>query len=655
MMINAAIVLQKFHIEKADTSYELELRCTLTIKPMGFKMKVRRRPDRSMLVGIPGGGELQKQQTKSTKSWEEIVQTSGTKKALTVFWGGETGTSETLAQSLSKSVSEFGLEVVNVQDLDAATNDLPINEPFIIITASYEGRPPANSRRFVSWIEKLASDGNKLPAGAKFAVFGVGNSDWDTTFHRIPRLVNSTLLQLGAEQIIDPGFSNVKQDLIGPWDAWSEDLCFALSNIKKTVDPKASVGVEVQIESNAVTALPQTLGGEQMIGGAVLVNRELADASIGSAKRHVEIRLPSGTEYRAGDYLVVQGQNSEEMVTRVMKRFSLGSEDVMKVQSSKKDFLPLQPIAVEHFLRRRVDLATPITKRQLVTLTLWSDNGSTERALLEQMHKDAEYQVILDKRYSIIDILEEVPILNLPFGVFVDLLLPLAPRQYSISSSPLDPTNKSNNNTNILSLTFDVFNSPALSGHSHFQGVASTYLAARKVGDHISCTVRPTNIPFQLPAESTTPIILLASGTGIAPMRALIQERAALQENYGKKLGPALLFFGCRHPEKDFLYREELAAWESAGVVKVLPCFSKPTTCQKRYVTDAMWEERDRIWDMFHRDGAVIYVCGSAAKLGRSAAEMWRRIWIEKTSGTEAESHEWFEEWKMRRYISDLF
>ena len=72
------------------------------------------------------------------------------------------------------------------------------------------------------WFEQLVAKGHKLSPNTKFAVFGLGNSDWSNTFHRIPKKIDQILAQLGAERFLNPGFANVKQDVIGPWEAWSE-------------------------------------------------------------------------------------------------------------------------------------------------------------------------------------------------------------------------------------------------------------------------------------------------------------------------------------------------------------------------------------------------------------------------------------------------
>ena len=428
----------------------------------------------------------------------------------------------------------------------------------------------------------------------------------------------------------------------------------SLSGTTRASRPSAGVNVSFDSKQDG-----DMLGDETMAAGTVIVNEELADTSAGAAKRHVEIRLPPGSDYTSGDYLFTRCRNPDESVRRVRMRFGLSGEEVMSVQGSKKDFLPSRPMVVDRFLQSNVELAAPITKRQLGTLASFATEGSADRTQLEKMQADTRYQELLGKRFSVIDVLEEVPRLVVPFGVYIEMLLPLTPRQFSISSSPLHskniPGSSEAEDAPIASITFDVFESPATSGHGTFRGVASSYLANRRPGDLVPCFVRPTTMNFRLPPNTETPVIMLSAGTGIAPMRGFIQERAAIKRAGVRKLGPAILFFGCRHPDKDFIYRHELTEWESEGVVEVIPCFSKPSNGQAgRHVPDALWEHRNRVWDMF-RDGGNIYLCGSAARLGRSAAEMCRRIWREKTGKSELEAEEWLEQVKNDRYVSDVY
>jgi cytochrome P450/NADPH-cytochrome P450 reductase len=326
--------------------------------------------------------------------------------------------------------------------------------------------------------------------------------------------------------------------------------------------------------------------------------------------------------------------------------------DLITITGSKKKFLLADTASVWDFFSSVVELNTPITKRQIDRILQHAKDD--KKPSLEKLKGDATYQIYLQKRYSIIDVLDEFDV-QIPMNAYVDMLQPLTPRQYSISSSPLYPINtlSADEAKQLVSITYDVFESPAWSGHGTFQGTASTYLASRHPGDRMSCFIRPTNVGFRLPPSPETPVIMIAAGTGLAPMRAFIQERAAIAEAGVRKLGPATLFFGCRHEDKDFIYKEELLEWEKNGIVQVKPAFSKMEN-KPKYVQDVIWENKDEVADMF-KAGGKIYLCGSAARLGKSAAEVCKKIYRERTGAGEKEADEWLERQKEDRYVSDVF
>ena len=241
------------------------------------------------------------------------------------------------------------------------------------------------------------------------------------------------------------------------------------------------------------------------------------------------------------------------------------------------------------------------------------------------------------------------------------MLKPLAPRQYSISSSPLGSSKDINNkDKTTATISYDVYSAPALSGHGrHFHGVASTYLTTRTVGSRIHCCVRSTNINFHLPSDPKVPIIMIAAGTGLAPMRGFIQERAAIASARGADaLGPALFYFGCRDFEKDYIYKSELEAWEQQGAVVMRPAFSKRGPSGQEsydYVPVRLWAERKEISELYDQ-GAKIFLCGSAAKLAKSTTEVLVKVVAEKqVDWSQEECEKYVERVKEDRYVTDVF
>lgn len=163
-----------------------------------------------------------------------------------------------------------------------------------------------------------------------------------------------------------------------------------------------------------------------------------------------------------------------------------------------------------------------------------------------------------------------------------------------------------------IRITVGVVAGPARSGLGEYHGVCSSYLAGVQPGDEVHAVVRENRIGFKLPDQPTTPMIMIGPGTGLAPFRGFLQQRAALRDQ-GETLGPALLLFGCRHPEQDYLYREELEAAAAEGVTDLLTAFSRADD-QRVYVQDLLRRERDRVWSLLEA-GAVVYVCGDGSHM----------------------------------------
>ncbi|MFY0576374.1 hypothetical protein ACN28S_20255 [Cystobacter fuscus] len=163
--------------------------------------------------------------------------------------------------------------------------------------------------------------------------------------------------------------------------------------------------------------------------------------------------------------------------------------------------------------------------------------------------------------------------------------------------------------------------------------------ARLRPGEQVAVAVRTPNVPFHPPASNATPIVLVAAGTGLAPFRGFLQERA-LRHARGEAAGPALFFFGCDHPEVDFLYREELAAWEREGVVKVLPAFFRQPDGDVTFVQHRLWKEREQVKALLDQ-GALLFICGDGRLMAPAARETLARIHQEKVGCSSEEALVW--------------
>jgi len=315
-----------------------------------------------------------------------------------------------------------------------------------------------------------------------------------------------------------------------------------------------------------------------------------------------------------------------------------------------------RPIAVDDLLARDVELAQPATRRDLKRLAELTACPRQAARLLE-LAGDPEgtpesatsrYEAeVLQQRVSILDLLERFEACALPFEVFLELLPPMKPRRYSISSSPrIDPRR--------CTLTVAVLDVPAWSGHGRFCGTASSFLARVEPGEAVPAAVRPPHTPFTLPADPSVPVVMIAAGTGIAPFRGFIEDRAE-QRRAGVELGPALLFFGCDHPDVDWLYRAQLEAWAREGVVGVYPAFLRAEQDGVTFVQHRVWAERERVGALLDA-GARVYVCGDGRHMAPAVRETVGRIHQLRHGLDPARAEAWLRDQEQAHaYVADVF
>ncbi|KAI1440699.1 cytochrome P450 [Annulohypoxylon stygium] len=649
-----AMLLQTFNFVVDDPSYSLALKQTLTIKPKGFRMRatIRDGLTPSYLEHRLAGKELLSESISSLSVKDSAKSTTaGGGKPMTVLYGSNSGTCESFANRVASDASSHGFSVSKIDILDTANGNLPKGQPVVIVTPSYEGQPPDNAAHFVSWIESIKD--KKALEGVHYTVFGVGHHDWAQTFHRIPKLVDSKLEEAGATRVAGMGLTDVGDgDAFTDFETWEDEVLWPAfrkqyGTSSDSSDLSQAIGLKVSITSPRTSTLRQ-----DVTEGLVVETRTLT-AEGEPTKKHIEIVLPSDTTYRAGDYLAVLPINPKQTVERAMRRFHLPWDAHITIGSDGMTSLPTNTSLPAHSIfGAYVELSQPATKRNINALVEAAKDES-EKETLGKLANES-YDEVSAKRISVLDLLEKYESVDLPLGAFLAMLPPMRVRQYSISSSPLW-------NPSHVTLTFSVLDSPSKSGSGRYVGVASSYLASLAAGDKLHIATRPSHAAFHLPQDvENTPIICVAAGTGLAPFRGFIQERAAMVAA-GRKLAPALLFIGCREPGKDDLYADELAAWEKSGAVTVRRAYSrKPEASDgNKYVQDALRAagvEVTKLW----KDGAKLFICGSRAVgegVKDAIVELVKKD-VKTTQDkdvTDEEAAKWWEGLRNTRYATDVF
>ena len=358
--------------------------------------------------------------------------------------------------------------------------------------------------------------------------------------------------------------------------------------------------------------------------------------------------------YHAGDHLGVLPRNRPAAVRRVLDRFGLyaDSRAIIRRDEPGTTHLPLGvPVRVADVIAEDIELQDTATRGQVRTLV---DQTSCppERAALGALAGDdeaaeARYRAeVLAGHLSVLDLLEQFPACELSFEEFLGMLPHLRPRYYSISSSPMA-------NERVASITVAVVDVPARSGRGRYAGVASSYLADLAPGDEIYGFVRDPGTAFRPPADPRTPMIMVGAGTGLAPFRGFLQERAALKDR-GHEVGPSLLFFGCRSHEHDFLYEDELRDDDARGLTRLITAFLRLAGRPKCYVQHKLAEHADEVWDLLERArGLRLRRCRSYVP-GRAPPSSSR---IRGETGDAAAGPEkWLNELRSsRRYVEDVW
>ena len=648
------LLLQRFDFVDAF-DYELKIKTTLTIKPDEMRIQVVPRPDRHLDAATTRAA--------AESTAEEVAPTLAPadrhNTPLRVLYGSDLGTAEGIATRLAQEGTERGYAVV-VGTLDDHVGDLPSDGASILVSSSYNGAPPANAKEFCSWLKEPPAD--QRPVDAPYTVFGCGNTEWAATYQAVPILIDDRLAELGARRIHPRGEGDVRSDFDAAYRAWHDtlwsDLATAFDLPAGAVDPAAtgprlSITVVNRQKSNPV------IMSYEAAPAFIRVNRELATSRDGQpperSTRHVEVALPDGMTYQTGDHLGVLPRNNAELVRRAMFRFGLDAGQYLTIvaRSGSHTHLPIdEPTPLLGVLGSCVELQDVAKRSDIETMVSYTADPG-QRAALEQLIGDdpeasARYreQVFLANR-SLLDLLEQYPACALPFEVYLDLLPPLRPRYYSISSSPLV-------DERVCSITTGVLRGPARSGKGEFAGICSNHLASSPGNSTAFVFVRDPGIGFRPPENAQVPMIMVGAGTGLAPYRGFLQERAALKQG-GVPVAESLLFFGCRNPSADYLYADELADFQARGIVRVETAFSRVPGQPRQYVQDSIQDHGDDVWSLLEQ-GAHVFVCGNARTIAPAVRAALTAIHHQHAGGPMADSEAWLSVLRSdHRYVEDIW
>lgn len=500
---------------------------------------------------------------------------------LLVLFGSQTGTAERFAKRLAREARERGFDVT-LRGMEACPiGDLTAAKRVAVLVSTHgDGDPPDQAQRFIR--ELNAETAPRLDALA-FAVLALGDSTY-RHFAKCGRDLDERLGALGATRAIPRVDADVEID--PPFRIWRDALFSVWTAGATSVLPQPAAVAAAAAES-----------AERQVAAPVLGHVRLNRPGSDKDTRHIALRLEHGLTYEVGDALGVVPRNPPLMVDEVLAAAGFDGEESV-----------IDPAGRASSLRRALSESYEIGRLGARTLRAYAERAGDKR-LREICADDERLRNYLQGR-DLIDLLLEFPGHFEQPADLVALLPRLTPRLYSIASSP-----RAHEGEVHLCVGAVRYRAHA---RERF-GICSTFLATRaRIGEPLETFIRD-NPRFRPPADGCAPMIMIGPGTGVAPFRAFLADRRAQGGT-----GPNWLFFGDRHRAYDFLYEEELRAYEADGFARLSLAFSRDLH-HKVYVQHLLLEAAGEIWSWLE-NGAHLYVCGDATQMAKDVEAALRRI-----------------------------
>ena len=522
----------------------------------------------------------------------------GGRGGLTLAYGTETGNAKKLATTLAAKAKKDGFQIKLVSLDQYKLTDLQKEERFfVVISTQGEGEPPVGAKKFYDY---LFTESLSLP-NLKYAVLGLGDTSYPL-YCKTGEDVDGQLQKLGGNRLLPLQKCDVDYDEDA--SAWFEKVLYTL---KPTDAPR-----ETTVVTKATVAAPKAKG-KKYYDGKVLTNINLNGRGSNKQTFHIEIGVAEPVEYEPGDSLAIVPQNRRAVVEEIIRLTGIDPKTEIATEKHQG--------TVESLLINDLNICYLLT--------------STVKAYAE-----ITQQQIPDTRMDLKDLLRIYPVKDpAQFAEVVKILKPIAPRLYSISSSP--SAHESEIHLTVGKHSF------LLQDEQHF-GLCSEFLGELPTGQTIRFYIHK-NRAFKLPAADKD-IIMIGPGIGVAPFRSFVAER-----DVQGATGRSWMFFGERHFTTDFHYQTEWQAWLSTGVLTKMNVAFSGDGSEYHYVEHKLLQHGRDVFEWIEA-GATVYVAGEKGLLHEKVENAIKQIIKEGKGVSEEEAAAYFAELKKSgRYEREVF
>lgn len=537
--------------------------------------------------------------------------------SITLISASQTGNARRVAEALRDDLQAAQLNVKLVNAGDYKFKQIAGEKLLVVVTSTQgEGEPPEEA---VALHKFLFSKKAPKLNGTAFAVFGLGDTSYEF-FCQSGKDFDSKLAELGGERLLDRVDADVEyQAAAAEWRARVVDV------LKARAPTAAPAQLATSGAVNEIHTSPYTK--EAPLTATLAVNQKITGRNSEKDVRHIEIDLgDSGLRYQPGDALGVWYQNDPALVKELVELLWLKGDEPVTIEGKT---LPLAQALEWHF---ELTVNTANIVENYATLT-------RSETLLPLVGDKAQLQHYAATT-PIVDMVRFSPA-QLDAEALISLLRPLTPRLYSIASSQAEAENEVHVTVGVV--RYDI------EGRARAGG-ASSFLADRVEEDGEVRIFIEHNDNFRLPANPQTPVIMIGPGTGIAPFRAFMQQRAAEGAE-----GKNWLFFGNPHFTEDFLYQVEWQSYVKEGVLSRIDLAWSRDQQQKVYVQDKLREQGAEVWRWIN-DGAHIYVCGDANRMAKDVEQALLEVIAEYGAMDAEAADEFLSELRVeRRYQRDVY